>query len=44
MAEIRNYMMNFGFGRAPAARLTCAMRKLACAETHREPSLSKRSG
>jgi hypothetical protein len=36
MAEIRNYTMNFGFGRSPVIRmasLTC-MGKLACAEIH----------
>jgi hypothetical protein len=38
MAEIRNYTMNFGFGRAASPRLTCALRKLACAEMHREPA------
>lgn len=30
MAEIRNYTINFGYGRA--ARLTSAMPTLACAE------------
>ncbi len=33
MAEIRNYTMNFGFGRP--AGLTC-WRKLAYAEIHRD--------
>ena len=32
MAEIRNYTMNFGCGRA--ARLTLAPLALACAEIH----------
>ncbi|HJQ61878.1 MAG TPA: hypothetical protein VJ834_03385 [Burkholderiales bacterium] len=38
MAEIRNYTMNFGFGRPPSMRLaglTCRG-KLACAEIHFE--------
>ena len=42
MAEIRNYTMNFAFGRPPMAALTCgdeACRKLACAEAHREDAL-----
>ncbi len=33
MAEIRNYTLNFGFGRA--ARLTFAALTLACAEIER---------
>jgi len=32
MAEIRNYTMNFGFGRPALPGLTCAVRKLAFAE------------
>jgi len=36
MAEIKNYTMNFSFGRP--AGLTC-MRKLACTEMHGESSL-----
>jgi hypothetical protein len=35
MAEIRNYTMNFSYGRAAATRLTCAERKLACTEVDR---------
>jgi len=35
MAEIRNYTMNFSFGRPTG--FTC-MRKLACTEIHRFPS------
>jgi hypothetical protein len=34
VAEIRNYTMNFGFGRSAQKGLTCAARKLACAEMH----------
>jgi hypothetical protein len=34
MAEIRNYTMNFGYGRAASPRLTCALRKLAFTEIH----------
>lgn len=33
MAEIRNYTMNFGFGRALRS-LNLASAKLACAEIH----------
>ena len=36
MAEIRNYTMNFGSGRPAAPDLTCALRKLASTEMHRE--------
>jgi hypothetical protein len=36
MAEIRNYTMNFGSGRPAAPGLTCALRKLASTEMHRE--------
>jgi hypothetical protein len=32
MAEIRNYTLNFGSGRPAVPALTCALRKLACAE------------
>jgi hypothetical protein len=35
MAEIRNYTLNFGFGRPTEPGLTCAMRKLAYAEIQR---------
>jgi hypothetical protein len=38
MAEIKNYTLNFGYGR-PAA-LTC-FRKLACAEIHGERALKR---
>jgi hypothetical protein len=34
MPEIRNYTMNFASGRPAAPALTCAARKLACAEMH----------
>ncbi len=40
MAEIRNYTMNFSFGRAE--RLTCYC-KLACTEIHCERTLLGRS-
>jgi hypothetical protein len=32
MAEIRNYTMNFGFGRPAEPALTCPVGRLACAE------------
>jgi hypothetical protein len=34
VAEIRNYTMNFASGRLGWPGLTCAARKLACAEMH----------
>ncbi len=39
MAEIRNYTMKFGFGRAATPRLTC-WRKLAYAEIHGDLTVS----
>jgi hypothetical protein len=39
MAEIRNYTMNFGYGR-PRVGLTCCG-KLACAEIHCEYACAK---
>lgn len=32
MAEIKNYTLNFAFGRSAQPRLTFAVQKLACAE------------
>jgi hypothetical protein len=32
MADIKNYTLNFGFGRRAERGLTCAVRKLAFAE------------
>jgi hypothetical protein len=32
VAEIKNYTLNFVFGRAVPPRLTCASRKSACDE------------
>jgi hypothetical protein len=34
VAEIRNYTMNFAFGRPAQPSLTCAARKFAYAEMH----------
>jgi hypothetical protein len=41
MAEIKNYTMNFSFGRSPLAHLTFALQKLAYTEIHRSCSLAK---
>jgi hypothetical protein len=35
MAEIKNYTLNFVFGRRAERALTCAARKLACNEIQR---------
>jgi len=40
VAEIRDYTMNFGYGRAASPRLTCASRKLAFTEMHGELAVS----
>jgi hypothetical protein len=34
MAEIRNYTMNFSFGRPAGPALTCPAGRSACAEMH----------
>ncbi len=38
MAEIKNYTLNFVFGRAALPRLTCTARQLAFDEIERGPS------
>jgi hypothetical protein len=45
MAEIRNYTMNFGYGRLAEPALTCPEGRLACAEMHlhRDPAFSSAS-
>jgi hypothetical protein len=42
MAEIRNYTLNFGFGRPAAPALTCLSGKLACAEVERGDRVAAR--
>jgi hypothetical protein len=42
MAEIRNYTMNFGFGRLAEPALTCPMGRLACTEIHLHHDLAIR--
>jgi hypothetical protein len=37
MAEIKNYTLNFVFGRRALRALTCAARKLACDEIELRP-------
>jgi len=35
VADIKNYTLNFGFGRPALPALTCAARRSACAEVQR---------
>ncbi|HMN63593.1 MAG: hypothetical protein KF786_08370 [Burkholderiaceae bacterium] len=37
MADIKNYTLNFGFGRPALPALTCASRRSAFAEVERSP-------